>query len=102
MEPDPTPEFEELDLLVDVVPDDQLRLMFLCCHPALAADSQVALTLRLLGGSRPARSLGGSLFQSRPSPSASSGRSESCVTTTPPTAFLGQPSSLIGSGPCWP
>lgn len=33
-----------------VVPDDQLRLIFLCCHPALAPDAQVALTLRLLGG----------------------------------------------------
>jgi len=49
-EPDPTPEDEDLDRFVDVVPDDQLRLMFLCCHPALAADAQVALTLRLLGG----------------------------------------------------
>jgi RNA polymerase sigma-70 factor, ECF subfamily len=47
---DATPEREALDRFVDVVPDDQLRLMFLCCHPALAADSQVALTLRLLGG----------------------------------------------------
>jgi RNA polymerase sigma-70 factor (ECF subfamily) len=35
---------------IDVVPDDQLRLMFLCCHPALAPDVQVALTLRLLCG----------------------------------------------------
>ncbi len=43
-------ELHELDQLVDVVPDDQLRLMFLCCHPALATDAQVALTLRLLGG----------------------------------------------------
>jgi RNA polymerase sigma-70 factor (ECF subfamily) len=49
-DPDATPEREALDRFVDVVPDDQLRLMFLCCHPALAADSQVALTLRLLGG----------------------------------------------------
>ncbi len=40
----------DLDDLVDVVPDDQLRLMFLCCHPALSPDAQVALTLRLLGG----------------------------------------------------
>jgi RNA polymerase sigma-70 factor, ECF subfamily len=32
------------------VPDDRLRLIFTCCHPALAASSQVALTLRLLGG----------------------------------------------------
>jgi RNA polymerase sigma-70 factor, ECF subfamily len=35
---------------VEVIADDQLRLMFLCCHPALAPDVQVALTLRLLGG----------------------------------------------------
>jgi RNA polymerase sigma-70 factor (ECF subfamily) len=30
--------------------DDRLRLMFTCCHPALATSTQVALTLRLLGG----------------------------------------------------
>jgi RNA polymerase sigma-70 factor, ECF subfamily len=50
MDPDHKPELDDLDALVDVVPDDQLRLMFLCCHPSLAADAQVALTLRLLGG----------------------------------------------------
>jgi RNA polymerase sigma-70 factor (ECF subfamily) len=32
------------------VPDDRLRLIFTCCHPALAPDAQVALTLRLLCG----------------------------------------------------
>jgi RNA polymerase sigma-70 factor (ECF subfamily) len=32
------------------VPDDRLRLIFTCCHPALAPEVQVALTLRLLGG----------------------------------------------------
>src|SRR5207245_1007963 len=32
------------------VRDDRLRLIFTCCHPALAAGAQVALTLRLLGG----------------------------------------------------
>ena len=49
--PDPHPDLaRDLDELVDVVPDDQLRLMFLCCHPALSPDAQVALTLRLLGG----------------------------------------------------
>jgi RNA polymerase sigma-70 factor, ECF subfamily len=32
------------------VPDDRLRLIFTCCHPALASGAQVALTLRLLGG----------------------------------------------------
>jgi RNA polymerase sigma-70 factor, ECF subfamily len=36
--PDAAPERGELDRFVEVVPDDQLRLMFLCCHPALAAD----------------------------------------------------------------
>ena len=50
MEPEPNPELDDLDRFVDVVADDQLRLMFLCCHPALAPDAQVALTLRLLGG----------------------------------------------------
>lgn len=32
------------------IPDERLRLMFTCCHPALDQKSQVALTLRLLGG----------------------------------------------------
>lgn len=32
------------------LPDDRLRLIFTCCHPALAPQSQVALTLRTLGG----------------------------------------------------
>ena len=33
-----------------VIPDDRLRLIFTCCHPALSADGRVALTLRLIGG----------------------------------------------------
>ncbi|WP_040810213.1 RNA polymerase sigma factor [Nocardia concava] len=32
------------------VPDDRLRLIFTCCHPALSPNARVALTLRLLGG----------------------------------------------------
>jgi RNA polymerase sigma-70 factor (ECF subfamily) len=32
------------------IPDDRLRLIFTCCHPALAIEAQVALTLRTLGG----------------------------------------------------
>src|SRR6266496_3607657 len=31
-------------------PDDRLRLMFTCCHPALSLETQVAMTLRTLGG----------------------------------------------------
>ena len=46
----PDDDGRDLDELADVIPDDQLRLMFLCCHPALSPDAQVALTLRLLGG----------------------------------------------------
>ncbi|HEX5115671.1 MAG TPA: sigma-70 family RNA polymerase sigma factor [Pseudonocardiaceae bacterium] len=34
----------------DAIPDDRLRLVFTCCHPALALDAQVALTLRLVCG----------------------------------------------------
>jgi len=32
------------------IPDERLRLIFTCCHPALAADARVALTLRTVGG----------------------------------------------------
>ena len=34
----------------DDIPDDRLRLIFTCCHPALSSEARVALTLRLLGG----------------------------------------------------
>jgi RNA polymerase sigma-70 factor (ECF subfamily) len=45
LEPD-TPAADE----DDVIPDDRLRLVFTCCHPALAREAQVALTLRLVCG----------------------------------------------------
>ena len=35
---------------VSTIPDDRLSLIFTCCHPALATDAQVALTLREVGG----------------------------------------------------
>ncbi|HEU4473692.1 MAG TPA: RNA polymerase sigma factor [Gemmatimonadales bacterium] len=41
---------EPLDLDEDTVQDDQLRLIFTCCHPALPPDAQVALTLREVCG----------------------------------------------------
>jgi RNA polymerase sigma-70 factor (ECF subfamily) len=34
----------------DFIPDERLKLVFTCCHPALALDAQVGLTLRTLGG----------------------------------------------------
>jgi RNA polymerase sigma-70 factor (ECF subfamily) len=46
---DPTPA-GEADADVSDVPDDRLRLIFTCCHPAIAPEAQVALTLRLLCG----------------------------------------------------
>jgi RNA polymerase sigma-70 factor (ECF subfamily) len=44
------PAAEIADALDDPVGDDLLRLMFIACHPVLATDGKVALTLRLLGG----------------------------------------------------
>lgn len=44
-EPSEVPDYDNND-----IPDDQLRLIFTCCHPALALESQVALTLRTLCG----------------------------------------------------
>ncbi len=43
---------DELELTVpaEVFPDDRLRLIFTCCHPALAPEARIALTLRTLGG----------------------------------------------------
>ncbi|RNL63731.1 sigma-70 family RNA polymerase sigma factor [Nocardioides marmoriginsengisoli] len=48
---------EALDMIDDSLPeptgpvaDDRLRLIFICCHPALAPENRIALTLRLLGG----------------------------------------------------
>jgi RNA polymerase sigma-70 factor, ECF subfamily len=41
---------EEPDYDTTGIPDDRLQLIFTCCHPALALEAQVALTLRTLGG----------------------------------------------------
>jgi RNA polymerase sigma-70 factor (ECF subfamily) len=37
-------------LEIDTIPDERLKLIFTCCHPALALEAQIALTLRTLGG----------------------------------------------------
>jgi RNA polymerase sigma-70 factor, ECF subfamily len=44
------PEVQEADMVETAIPDERLELIFMCCHPALAVDAQVALTLRALGG----------------------------------------------------
>jgi RNA polymerase sigma-70 factor (ECF subfamily) len=41
---------DDVDPDVDEIPDDRLRLIFTCCHPALALEAQVPLTLRTLCG----------------------------------------------------
>ncbi len=43
-------EADPADLLDETLPDDRLRLVFTCCHPALGADAQVAMTLREVCG----------------------------------------------------
>ena len=43
-------EARQPDYLANEIPDDRLRLIFTCCHPALALEAQVALTLRTLCG----------------------------------------------------
>ena len=52
-----TEKYQEAQLMYDdqseplgVIDDDRLRLIFTCCHPALAMESRVALTLRMVGG----------------------------------------------------
>jgi RNA polymerase sigma-70 factor (ECF subfamily) len=49
LEPPPVDEDEEGEE-APVISDDRLRLIFTCCHPALAPEARVALTLRTLGG----------------------------------------------------
>ncbi len=44
------PQTMEDDVDETTIPDERLELVFTCCHPALALDAQVALTLRTLGG----------------------------------------------------
>ena len=50
--PTPPDEIDELAEILgdDLVADDQLSLILLCCHPALGRDAQVALTLRTVAG----------------------------------------------------
>jgi RNA polymerase sigma-70 factor, ECF subfamily len=44
------PDADEDTMDTTAIPDERLELIFTCCHPALAMDAQVALTLRTLGG----------------------------------------------------
>lgn len=49
----PPPEPNAEDVMIDdayLIPDDRLRLIFICCHPAVAPETRAALTLRLVCG----------------------------------------------------
>lgn len=48
--PEPEPTVEELMTAAPLIPDERLRLIFVCCHPAIHPDARAALTLRLVCG----------------------------------------------------
>ena len=48
--PERTQETAEDSVIESPIPDERLELVFMCCHPALAIEAQVALTLRAVGG----------------------------------------------------
>lgn len=50
LDPESIPAPQEEPEMDDTIPDERLKLMFTCCHPALALEAQVALTLHTLGG----------------------------------------------------
>jgi len=50
LDPESIPAPQEETEMEDSIPDERLKLMFTCCHPALALEAQVALTLHTLGG----------------------------------------------------
>ena len=85
-----------------VIPDERLRLIFTCCHPALAQEAQVALTLRLLCGSRPQISHGRSWFLSRPWRRGLPGRRRRSPPRGSPTGSPGPPSCPVGCVLCSP
>lgn len=47
---DPALSYDEPEMDEIQIPDDRLKLMFTCCHPSLALETQIALTLHTLGG----------------------------------------------------
>ena len=50
LQPSQEPGPETAALAAEGIPDDRLRLLFICAHPTLAVEARVALTLKLLGG----------------------------------------------------
>jgi RNA polymerase sigma-70 factor (ECF subfamily) len=80
-----------------VVRDDRLRLIFTCCHPALATGAQVALTLRLLGGLTTAE-IAHAFLVPEPTMAQRLVRAKGKIRDASPT----KPTYRTASGPCWP
>src|SRR5262249_34507532 len=81
------------DVATDTIPDDRLRLIFTCCHPALPAEARVALTLPLLRGLDPAE-VASAFLVSEPTMAARIPRAKKKITAAripyrvPPTSEL--------------
>ena len=85
------------------VRDDRLRLIFTCCHPALAPAAQVALTLRLLGGLTTARDrarLPGA--RADHGAAAGPGQGQDPRRAASRTGSRPRPTCPTGCAPCWP
>ena len=86
-----------------MIPDDRLRLVFTCCHPALAREAQVALTLRLVCGLTHGRDRPGVPgAASRPWPPGSPGPRRRSPRPGSRTGCRRRPSCPSGSTPCSP
>ncbi len=81
VEPDEEPESVEEVAVEDPVPDERLRLIFLCCHPALGQEAQLALTLRLVCGLSTA-DIAQSFLVSEPTMAARLTRAKKKIATT--------------------
>ena len=86
----------------EAIPDERLRLIFTCCHPALARQAQVALTLRTLGGLSTRRSRARSWSTRRRWRGGWCAPRRSCATRRSRTGCPTRSSCPSGSSRCWP
>ncbi|WP_431912571.1 RNA polymerase sigma factor [Nonomuraea jabiensis] len=77
----------------DVVPDERLRLIFMCCHPALAQEAQLALTLRLVCGA-PTADVARALLVSEPTMAARMTRAKKKISAARIPFRLPEPAEL--------
>ena len=93
---------EQDEAAEDVVPDERLRLVFLCCHPALSQEAQAALTLRLVCGVV-TPDIARLFLVTEPTMAARITRAKKkIVGSRIPYRIPGIRSCPIGSAACWP